>query len=86
MKLFGKLKEQFVTEALPLVRATAPEDYYATQHQFKDALSGLRQFLAIESPLKMMKNVFYFTLKSICVLKIFKLFSWLFGHVEKRLD
>ena len=80
MKLFGKLKEQFLTEALPLVRATAPEDYYATQHQFKDALSGLRQFLAIESPL------FYFTLKGICVLKIFKLFSWLFGHVEKRLD
>ena len=71
MKLFGKLKEQFVTEALPLVRATAPEDYYATQHQFKDAIS----FLAIESPLKMMKNVFYFTLKGICVLKIFKLFS-----------
>ena len=24
----------------------------------KDALSGLRQFLATESPLKMMKNVF----------------------------
>ena len=28
-----------------------------------DALSGLRQFLAAESPLKMMKNAFYFTLK-----------------------
>ena len=31
---------------------------------FKGALSGLRQFLATESPLKMMKNAFYFHLKS----------------------
>ena len=30
---------------------------------FKDALSGLRQFLATESPLKMMENAFYFTWK-----------------------
>ena len=37
---------------------------------FKGALSGLRQFLATESPLKMMKNAFYFTLKSLFVLKI----------------
>ena len=29
----------------------------------KGALSGLRQFLATESPLKIMKNTFYFTLK-----------------------
>ena len=27
----------------------------------KGALPGLRQFLATESPLKMMKNTFYFT-------------------------
>ena len=32
--------------------------YYYT---LKGALSGLRQFLAIGRPLKMMKNVFYFT-------------------------
>ena len=31
---------------------------------FKGALSGLRQFLATESPSKMMKNVFLFHLKS----------------------
>ena len=30
---------------------------------FKGAFSGLSQFLANESPLKMMKNAFYFTLK-----------------------
>ena len=52
----------------------------------KGALSGLRQFLAAESPLKMMKNAFYFTSKALFLLKIFKFLSWLFGHVAKRLD
>ena len=36
-----------------------------------------------ESPLKMMKNAFYFILKAFFVLKIFKFLSWLFGQVEK---
>ena len=36
-----------------------------------------------ESPLKMMKNAFYFILKALFVLKIFKFLSWFFGHVEK---
>ena len=40
----------------------------------------------IESPLKMMKNTFDLFLKVIFVLKIFTFLSWLFGHVEKRLD
>ena len=52
----------------------------------KGALLGLRQFLATESPLKMMKNGFCFTLKAFFVLEIFKFLSCLFGHVEKRLD
>ena len=42
---------------------------------FNGALSGLRQFLATETPLKMMKNVFYFILKALFVLKIFKILS-----------
>ena len=33
-----------------------------------------------------MRNIFYFILKALFVLKIFKFLSWLFGHVEKRLD
>ena len=41
----------------------------------KGSLSGLRQFLTTEAPLKIMKNAFYFTLKALFVLKIFKLFS-----------
>ena len=34
----------------------------------------------------MIKNVFYFILKALFVLKIFKFLSWFFGGVEKRLD
>ena len=37
-------------------------------------LSGLRQFLATESPLKIMKNAFYFTIKALLILKIFNFF------------
>ena len=32
---------------------------------------------------KMMKNTFYFILKALFVLKIFKFLSWFFAHVEK---
>ena len=46
-----------------------------TEYILKDTLSGLRQFLENESPLKMMKNAFYFTLKALFVLKIFKFLS-----------
>ena len=42
---------------------------------FKGALSGLRQLLATESSLKILKNAFYFTLKGLFVLKIFKFLS-----------
>ena len=34
-------------------------------YNFKGALSGLRQILVTESPLNMMKNALYFTLKSL---------------------
>ena len=39
---------------------------------FKGALLGLTQFLATESPLKMMKNAFYFILKAFFVLRYSK--------------
>ena len=57
-----------------------------TQCLFKGPFSGLRQFLTIESPLKMTKNAFYFTLKALFVFEIFTFLSSLFGYVEKRLD
>ena len=52
---------------------------------FKDVLSGLKQFLATKRPLKIIKNVFYFTLNDLFVLNIFKFLFRHFGHVEKRL-
>ena len=54
----------------------------STCKPIKNILSGLRQFLATESPIQMMKNAFYFALKVLFVLKIFQFLSWLFGHVE----
>ena len=52
----------------------------------KGTLQGLRQFLATESPLKVMKNTFYFSTKPLFTLKIFKFLFWLFDHVTQRLD
>ena len=49
-------------------------------------LSGLKQFLANESPLKMKKNAFYFTSEAFFVLRIFKFLPLLFGYVSKSLD
>ena len=54
--------------------------------QLKVALSGMRQFFVTEIPLKMKKNTFYFILKALFILKMFKFISWLFGHVEKQVD
>ena len=52
----------------------------------KGPLSCLRQFLATKASLKLMKNNFFVTLKSLFVLKICKFLSWLFGHLRKRFD
>ena len=41
----------------------------------KGALSGLILFFATGSPLKMMKNAFYFTLTALFVVKIFNFLS-----------
>ena len=38
-------------------------------------VSGLRQILVTESPLKIMKNALYLTLKALFVLKMFKFLS-----------
>ena len=54
--------------------------------ELKGALSSLRQFLATEISLKMMKKAFHFIIKALLVLKIFKLSYWIFTHVKKRLD
>ena len=49
--------------------------YNKSKYNIKGALSGLRQFLTTESPLKMMKNTFYFNSNALFVLKIIKILS-----------
>ena len=51
-----------------------------------DILKAPSKVLVSESPLKKMKNAFYFTLKTLFFLKIFKLLSWSFGYAGKWLD
>ena len=46
----------------------------------------MRQFLATESPSKIMKNALCFTLTAFLILKIFKFLSCFFGYVGKRLN
>ena len=53
---------------------------------FKVGLSPSRKNCVIcfvESPLKIMRNAFYFILKALFVLKIFMFLSRRFGHVGK---
>ena len=68
MKLFN-----FNIENRNLIITFVAIDFLETE--FKGALSGQRQLLATESPLKMIKNAFYFTSKALFVLKIFKFLS-----------
>ena len=46
-----------------------------TAFLLKGSPLGLRQFLVTESPLKMIKNAFYFTSKALFVFRIFKFLS-----------
>ena len=57
-----------------------------SQNNVKVGLSPSKKiflFCVNDSPSKMMKNAFYFTLKALFFLKIFKFLSLLSGHVEK---
>ena len=54
---------------------TIAKYHISTMEIIKGTLSCLRRLLATESSLKMMKNAFYFTLKALFVLKIFKSLS-----------
>ena len=46
--------------------------------------SRLPKFCFIWFNFKDDEKGFYFTLKAVSVLKIFKFLSWMFGHVEKK--
>ena len=56
------------------------------KENFKGILLASRKLLTTKSPLKMMKNTFYFLVKTLFGLEKFIVLSWLFGHVEKQLD
>ena len=66
--IFVKMKILAIVVLLTMTRNIA-------EYIFKGTLSDLRQFLTNEIPLKMMKNAFYFTLKALFILKIFKILS-----------
>ena len=71
--LFSIIKENHY----PIVEKMGPEIGMKEDLMLKDlkgALSGLRQFLVNENPLKIVKNAIYFTLKALFVFKIFTLF------------
>ena len=63
------LNLSMLTEVMPIKKKSILPDnsflhmLYILQH-FKGALSGLRQFLVTEIPLRMMTSAFYFTLKA----------------------
>ena len=55
---------------------TKSYNLFNSVYNFKDAPSVLIQFLATESPLEMMKNASYFTIKALFALKIFNFLYW----------
>ena len=77
VKVKRKLRERWKALAGWLQLSTSCKEIVSsnTKEHIKGTLSGLRQFLTHESPLKMMKNAFYFTLKALFNLKIFKFLS-----------
>ena len=63
-----------------------PNDCYFSFQYFLSRTLTFQKIVLIcfnESPLKMMKNAFYFTLKALFALKTLKFLSSLFGHVEE---
>ena len=52
----------------------------------KGPFSGLIQFLIIESPSKVIKNVLFFLLKALLDIEIFTFLFWTFGYTVKRID
>ena len=61
-----------------------PPKQLTTKKQLQLSLSKKKIFPCLnDSPSKMMKIFFYFIIKPLFVLNIFKFLSWLFGHVGK---
>ena len=61
-------------ETIDIIDLKLKRNYLLTTG-LKSPLLGLIQFLVPESLLKIVKNTFYFTLKAIFIIKIFKCLS-----------
>ena len=81
LKNFAKFTEKHILRSLFIIKVanwkfeTFKSSHWRSsvkQGALKGALSGLRQYLVKESPLLIIKNTLYFTLKALFVLKIFK--------------
>ena len=70
-----KVKSNFWDRELSQWKLTFIFTKFRSKTVLQGLLSGLIQFVTTESPLKMMKNDFYFTWKALFVLKIFKFLS-----------
>ena len=64
------------------------ENHYKEHfYDLKSDFTFQKCFISLnESPLKMMKNAFYFTLKTFFVLQKFKFLIWLLVMQKQRLD
>ena len=71
----------FVESSILLVMSTIISIIGIISMAYTGMLTDFQFICVTESPLKVMKNGFYFILKFLSVLKIFKLLSWLFGHI-----
>ena len=69
------------------LRKLLPASHFLMLSQIKVRLSLSKKkiyFICFnDSPLKMMKNTFYY-IKAVFILKVFKFLSWVFSHVENQ--
>ena len=82
----SKKLEEFIELKVSELKECAGLVCRIEKNYFKVGLSPSKKIFFIcfnDSPWKMMKNAFYFILKALFVLKVFKFLSWHFGRVVK---
>ena len=89
--LVSERKHPWVFNTITQLNEYDSLSFLFTQNIYNDFLSCVmihlpylpQKTLKSDSHPPVVKNAFYFILKALFVLKIFKFLSWLFGHVEK---
>ena len=98
-KLFSILKSHLTTDIWKYIRYNLIKEdhpsntkccrvcvYYKSSLSFEVGLSPSKNICVtcfIKSLLEIMRNAFYFILKALFIIKIFRFLSWLFGDVIK---